>query len=108
MSPRKTHFEQVSLEVVEKILGKEAKQEKQGEGVKPMTAQFDIFRKEQDGGLLWQGTAANLEEAKAVIAKLAARGPGAYLVVDLRTRSELTIQCGGDPGMPPESRRMAS
>jgi hypothetical protein len=72
-----------------------------------MTLQVDIFRREPNGGVLWRGTAGSLEEAKAIVEKLAATAPGEYLIVDLRTRSELTVRCGG-PDAPRQPEQMAS
>lgn len=71
-----------------------------------MTSQFDIFQKESDGRILWCGTAATLEEAKAAVEKFAAAEPGAYLIVDFDRRSEVVIRAGR-PTEPGEPERVA-
>ncbi len=75
--------------------------------MKSTMSQFDIFRKEPEGRVLWRGTAGSIEEAKATVEKLGAAMPGEYLIVDLRTRSELTVRCDGSD-KPREPEQMAS
>lgn len=58
-----------------------------------MRQQFDIFRAEPDGGVLWRGTAPSVEEARSAIARLGATAPGKYLIVDLHTRMQVTVNC---------------
>jgi hypothetical protein len=71
-----------------------------------MASQFDIFRKEPEGRVLWCGTAASLEEAKAAVEKLAATEPGAFLIVDFHRRSEVTV-LAGRAAQPDEPERVA-
>jgi hypothetical protein len=75
--------------------------------VRSRMSQFDIFRKEPGGGVLWRGTAASIAEAKATVEKMGASAPGEYLIVDLRTRSELTVRCDG-ARKPREPEELAS
>ncbi len=58
-------------------------------------AQFDIFETESDGGVLWRGTAANLDEARAVVGKLAAKSPREFIVLNVHTGSRLLIKGEG-------------
>jgi hypothetical protein len=63
-----------------------------------MTVQFDIFRTEADGSVVWRGTAAALEEAKAIVRKMAASSPGTYVVMNLQTGNKLAIHSDMDDG----------
>jgi len=58
-----------------------------------MTQRFDIFRQEPNGQILWRGTAASIEEARSAVARLGAAVPACYLIVDLQTRTQVTIDC---------------
>jgi hypothetical protein len=111
MLKHETHFEQVPLEVVKKIVEEEAKQEKtseQARGTKKkkleedpgkiMTVPFDIFQAESDGSVLWLESAATLEDAKARIQQLAVRSPGEYLLVNQETGNKLVIKLEGLAG----------
>lgn len=110
MLHRKTHFAQVPLtdvlERVEKTTStNEATQERRESnrvekenrtsqpGPRRMTQQFDIFRQEPGGGILWRGTAPSIEEARSAIAKMGASVPGTYLIVNLQTRMQLAVSC---------------
>ena len=99
--PRKTNFEQVPLEVVKKVVEEQVKQAETIESIRgikkkeldhlpqlhnggkqaqrerreSMTHMLDIFRLESSG-MLWLGTAASLECAKARAQELAMRSPG--------------------------------
>jgi hypothetical protein len=46
-----------------------------------MFAKFEIFRVE-DGGVLWLGSAQDLEEARLRIVELAKKAAGEYLILD--------------------------
>lgn len=113
MPRHKTHFDQVALAEVLQKIGKNTstgesptqdgldhtgnKNQTNQAGRRHMTQQFDIFRKEPDGGVLWRGTAASIEEARTAIAKFGAAAPGSYLIVNLQARTQVTIDCA--PGM---------
>jgi hypothetical protein len=107
----KTHFEQVPLEVVKKIArvddpkGVPVRKELEvtpkkkaealagpsPEGLQTMNSSFDIFQVEVGGGVLWQGLAASVEEAKQRVKVLQADTAVPYMVVGLRTGSKLLI-----------------
>jgi hypothetical protein len=55
---------------------------------------FDIFQSEGDGSVLWRGTAATMEEAKARIRELAASSPGQYIILSRHTGSKYVVQGG--------------
>jgi hypothetical protein len=112
MMDPETHFEQVPVEDVVKNLGQQLRPEKNGAAEngrsdciqkqlpgavdptpKHTVHRFDIFRQEPDGNVLWQGSAASLDDAKLEVEKFAASSPGTYLVVDFRTRAQVTITC---------------
>lgn len=57
---------------------------------------FDIFQNEADGSVLWRGSAATLEEAKACVQEFTASAPGRYIILSRQTGSKLTIGSGGD------------
>jgi hypothetical protein len=46
---------------------------------------FDIFKTDSDGAVLWRGTAENFVAAKKRIEKLALAAPGEYLILNQRT-----------------------
>jgi hypothetical protein len=50
-----------------------------------MIPPFDIFRSESDGGVLWLGAAATLEEARALAEELTVDSPGEYFIRNVRT-----------------------
>ena len=111
MLHRKTHFAQVPLaDVLEKFENTTSTKEAVAQGgrerdhvekesrtnqpgPKHMTQQFDIFRQEPNGGILWRGTASSIEEARSAIAKMGASVPGSYLIVNLQTRMQVTVDC---------------
>ncbi len=55
---------------------------------------FDIFLSEPDGGVIWRGTAATMDEAKARIGELAASVPGQYIILSRNTGSKYVVQGG--------------
>lgn len=106
----KTHFAQVPLaDVLEKFekttSTKDVATQERGRdqvekenrtnqpGLRRMTQQFDIFRREPNGGILWRGTASSVEEARSAIATMGASVPGTYLIVNLQTRMQVTVDC---------------
>jgi hypothetical protein len=111
----KRHFEQVPLEIVKKIAEIEPKavttpagrnrkpgDKTNGPAGKPpadplqvMNSSFDIFQLELDGSVLWQGLAADIEEAKRRVKELQATAPAQYMVVSLRSGSKFFIDRNG-------------
>jgi hypothetical protein len=57
---------------------------------------FDIFQNEADGSVLWRGTAASLEEAKARVQELTESTPGRYIILSRQTGSKLIVGSGED------------
>jgi hypothetical protein len=57
-----------------------------------MIPPFEVFQSEADGNVLWRGTAATLEDAKARIRELAAEAPGDFIIMSRRTGHKLIIQ----------------
>jgi len=57
---------------------------------------FDIFQNEDDGSVLWRGTVASLEEAKARVQELTASTPGRYIILSHQTGSKLIVGSGED------------
>jgi hypothetical protein len=60
-----------------------------------MDGGFDIFRVENDGGLLWQGAAESLEDAQSRAKELSARLPGDHMIIHLRTGMRLKVNADG-------------
>lgn len=60
-----------------------------------MIAPFDIFRDKQ-GSLLWCGTAASLDEAKAKVRALAKLEKTEYVIFSQKTGNRLVIQPDGE------------
>jgi hypothetical protein len=56
-----------------------------------MIAPFDIFEVENAGSVVWRGTAATLEEAKARVGELAAASPGEYFILSQRTGNRIVV-----------------
>jgi hypothetical protein len=57
-----------------------------------MIAPFDIFEVETAGSVVWRGTAANMEEARARVRELAAASPGEYFILSQRTGNKITVR----------------
>jgi hypothetical protein len=53
---------------------------------------LDIFRIQLKGGVLWIGSAENLEAAKVLIKAESAKEPGDFLVVHLETGQRMEIK----------------
>ncbi len=60
-----------------------------------MTARFDLFQMEANGGVRWCESAATLEQAKARLQQLAALTPGQYLVLNQGTGAKLVFALDG-------------
>src|ERR1700720_1755323 len=101
----KTHFEQVPLETVRKIVDEQLRREtaavqhqesekkrsagrtSRDEGRATaweefMAASFDIFRIEARDSVRWLESAETLEDASARVQELVLRSPGEYVVLD--------------------------
>lgn len=57
-----------------------------------MIPDFDIFRKDAAGNLIWIEAVRTHEDAKARILELATRAPGEYLVFNRNTGGKLAIR----------------
>ena len=60
-----------------------------------MTTPFDIFENEENGTVLWVGSAATIEEAKARIHQVAPHSSAEYLVLDQKTGNKVVIKFDG-------------
>jgi hypothetical protein len=123
MLASKTHFEQIPLELVRKIVEEQIRREKtteqdQGTGKRTledlfgaqeqsiarerfMIVPFDIFQTEPGGSLRWLEAAETLEDAKTRAQELALRAPGEYVILDLKTGNKIVIKsdaAGAAPG----------
>jgi hypothetical protein len=59
-----------------------------------MIAPFDIFQSESGGAVIWRGTADTLNEAKAIIGKLAGNSPGEYIILSRVSGNKTTFWAG--------------
>jgi hypothetical protein len=50
-----------------------------------MDSPFDIFKKEEDGTMVWIAAVGQLHTAAALVAELSEKYPGEYRVFDKRT-----------------------
>ena len=57
-----------------------------------MSPSFDVFRQDPDGSVVWRGTAASLEEAKAQVQELAVNAPCEYFIMNLNTGRKLIVK----------------
>lgn len=56
-----------------------------------MLPPFDIFRQEQDGKVLWLGTASSLAEAEERVAEAMNQERSDHLIVSLKTGKRQTV-----------------
>jgi hypothetical protein len=56
---------------------------------------FDIFKSEDDGGLVWKGTAETLETAKLSVKVLMASSPGSYIIHSQKTGHQTRVNPDG-------------
>jgi plasmid stability protein len=56
-----------------------------------MLAKFDIFRMEQDGGVLWQQSAVSFDEAQSMAQQLASQSSESYFIFDHQTRNRTVV-----------------
>jgi hypothetical protein len=56
-----------------------------------MTANFDIFRMEANGGVRWLSCAISLTEAEDLLRKFAAQNSGSYFIFDQTTRNRTIV-----------------
>jgi hypothetical protein len=57
-----------------------------------MLRPLDIFKLENDGSIVWKGTAETLENAKLSVKILAETSPGDYLIFSPATGERTVIQ----------------
>lgn len=62
-----------------------------------MNAEFDIFKSDTTGRVLWVGVASNLESAKDRIQAIGKSRPGKYLIMDLRTGDKIHVSTSDSP-----------
>lgn len=60
-----------------------------------MTATFDIFEVEPGGGVMWRGSAAAFEEAKAFVEQLGTPRSRDYIIFSLKTGKKVVIRPDG-------------
>lgn len=60
-----------------------------------MTVAFDIFEVEPGGSVMWRGSAAALEEAKAFVESLGKSRSGEYIIYNLKTGKKVVIKSDG-------------
>ena len=63
-----------------------------------MTAPFDIFENEKTGTVLWLGSAATIEEARARVNQFSARSAADYLILNQKTGNKVVIKFDGTIG----------
>ncbi len=57
-----------------------------------MVQNWDIFKLDQDGSMLWIGTAETLEDAKVSVTVLAETSPGDYLIFSPATGEKTIVK----------------
>lgn len=60
-----------------------------------MIPPFDVFHIESTGALLWRGDAGTLEEARALVRKLAKDGRECYIILSQRTGNKIAVNSDG-------------
>jgi hypothetical protein len=60
-----------------------------------MTATFDIFEVEPGGSVMWRGSAAAFEEAKAFVEKLGTPRSRDYIIFSFKTGKKVVIKPDG-------------
>ena len=60
-----------------------------------MQQDLDIFKQEEDGVLIWKGTAENLEVAKLSVQVLVKNSPGDYVIFHHETGTKLLVKADG-------------
>jgi hypothetical protein len=63
-----------------------------------MTAPFDIFENEKTGTVVWLGSAATIEEARARVGQFSARSCADYLILNQKTGNKVVIKFDGTNG----------
>ena len=56
-----------------------------------MSDPFDIFQKEAEDTVMWQGSEPTLDRAKVRIRELATTAPGKYIILDRHTGSKFMV-----------------
>jgi hypothetical protein len=59
-----------------------------------MAHKVDIFKSDANG-LIWEGTAENLEGAKANVRALRAKSPGDYVIFSQQTGDKIVVKADG-------------
>ena len=57
-----------------------------------MTAPYDVFRLEPDGGILWLTAAKTRAEAEAAARQFAQKSKGSYMIFDQLTRHRIVFE----------------
>ncbi len=57
-----------------------------------MPRPLDIYKFENDGTILWKGTAENMEVAKLSVTMLVKTSPGDYLIVSPATGEQTVVK----------------
>src|SRR4030088_2008723 len=91
MTNPKTHFEQVSLEVVKKNLEEELRLQTATQQKWGSINRFDIFQIESGGSMRWLETLEDMDDAKARIQDLGLLSPGEYIILDQQTGNKLVV-----------------
>jgi hypothetical protein len=60
-----------------------------------MTATFDIFEVEPGGSVMWRGSTAAFEEAKAFVEKLGKSRNTDYIIFSLKTGMKVVVKPDG-------------
>jgi len=60
-----------------------------------MTATFDIFELEPGGSVMWRGSTAAFEEARAFVEQLGTSRRGDYIIFSLQTGKKVVIKPDG-------------
>lgn len=103
------HFERVRLEVALQVAEREihnspaaSEGKRRGDGLHlggTMISQFDVFVSEPGGNVMWQGAAATMKDAEAMIKKLAEASPQReYVIFNLKTGQRIAVKADGLDG----------
>ena len=62
-----------------------------------IVAQFDIFKTDRNGNVVWLEVATDLESAKARVEAIGKSDPGEYLILDQHSGAKIAIKIRTDP-----------
>ena len=68
-----------------------------------MRQAFDIFRTEPEGSVVWQGTAATVEEAATQVQRFAVNSPAEYMICNLLSGTRRLVTCYASDVLPRKS-----